>query len=80
LKPNNFPSIGDLVNLPIQIADLMLQPGESIIVSHRARNSTPVGAPGGWIHLHDTLTVIPTPSGAAILALGALTLVRRRRN
>lgn len=77
-KPNNFASIGDRVDVGINLPDIELAPGESIIVSHRGR--VPV-APGGWIHLQDnmTITTIPTPGAFTLMALGGLVAVRRRR-
>jgi hypothetical protein len=79
LKPNNFPSVGDFVTLPVQLTNVMLAPGESIIVSHRARNSAAPGAPGGWIHMHDTISLVPSPGIASVMGLGALAMMRRRR-
>jgi uncharacterized protein (TIGR03382 family) len=77
-KPNNFASILDFEDVPVSLEDVLLGPGESIIITHRARNAV---APGGWIHLGDNLTIttIPTPGSAGLLALGTLAALRRRR-
>jgi uncharacterized protein (TIGR03382 family) len=77
-KPNNFASIGDRVDMGISLPDVSLAPGESIIISHRGRETV---TPGGWIHLHDnvTITTIPTPGALALMGLGGLVALRRRR-
>jgi hypothetical protein len=77
-KPNNFASIGDRVDVGIELPDVQLAPGESIIISHRGREAV---APGGWIHLVDnvTITTIPTPGAVTLLALGGIVAIRRRR-
>ncbi len=78
MKPNNFASVLDFVQVPVLLEDVVLGPGESLIITHRARQDV---VPGGWIHLDDdlTITAIPSPGLATTLALGGMAVLRRRR-
>ena len=77
-KPNNFASVGDFVDLPVLLSDVLLSQGESIIISHRGRSAV---EPGGWIHLHDQMNInlIPTPGSLVAMGLGGVLATRRRR-
>ncbi|MEX2217995.1 MAG: hypothetical protein WD749_04480 [Phycisphaerales bacterium] len=78
-KPNPFPSVGDSVLLPVNLTNVGVDAGDSIIISHRGR--TPLFPIGGWINLYDgvTITAIPAPGAAGVLALAGLAALRRRR-
>lgn len=78
-KPNPFPSVGDSVLLPINLPAVALGTGDSIIVSHRGKNS--VGPLGAWINLYDSIgiTVVPAPGSMALFAMGGLIASRRKR-
>jgi hypothetical protein len=78
-KPNPFASIGDAVSIPVNLANLSMDPGESIIITHRGREG--FSPAGGWVNLHDSLsfTSVPAPGSLGLLTLGALAIGRRRR-
>ena len=78
-KPNPFPSVGDSLFLPISLHGIMLNAGDSIVISHRGQNA--VGPLGAWVNLYDNLnvTVVPAPGPLALLGLGGLLASRRRR-
>lgn len=79
-KPNPFPSVGDSVIIPINLQNIVLNQGESIIISHRGHHGFhPTGA---WVNMYDNLVIntsIPAPGSLAMLGLGALAMGRRRR-
>jgi MYXO-CTERM domain-containing protein len=78
-KPNPFPSVGDSVLLPINLSNILMNQGDSIIITHRGQQSlSPLGA---WINMYDGLTItsVPTPGAAGVLALAGLAAARRRR-
>jgi hypothetical protein len=76
IKPNPFPSVGDQVSIPVNISNMLLAEGESMIVTLRARTTQL-----SWVHLYDNVTIatIPAPSAAGVLALGGLVAARRKR-
>jgi MYXO-CTERM domain-containing protein len=78
-KPLPFPSVGDSVNLPINLSGITLDQGDSIIISHRGR--TPLSPLGAWINLYDNVTVsaVPAPGAAGLLGAAGMLAVRRRR-
>jgi hypothetical protein len=75
-KPNPFPSVGDFVTLPVNLGGLNFAPGESMIVTLRAKTTQ-----YAWIQMFDNLnlTVVPAPAGAGLLAMGGVVALRRRR-
>jgi len=78
-KPNPFPSVGDSRLLPVNLSNIVVNQGDSIIISHRGREGL---APlGGWINLYDgvTITTVPGPGTGAMLAAAGLLAARRRR-
>ncbi|MBL9031235.1 MAG: PEP-CTERM sorting domain-containing protein [Phycisphaerae bacterium] len=78
-KPNPFPSVGDTVLIPINLPNIPLGTGDSIIISHRGRSGlSPLGA---WVNLYDALTVsaVPAPGTAGLLAAAGMLAARRRR-
>jgi hypothetical protein len=79
-KPNPFPSVGDSVNIPVNLSTITLNPGESIIIRHRGRSVLPTT--GGWINMFDNLsfTSIPAPGTLGLLGLAGLAAARRRRH
>jgi hypothetical protein len=79
-KPNPFVSVGDSVSIPLNLSNISLLNGESIIISHRGRSS--LQPSGGWINLYDnvTFTAIPAPGSLGLLGIAGLALARRRRS
>lgn len=80
-KPLPFPSVGDSVNIPINLPNIALNAGDSIVVTHRGQTAlSPLGA---WVNLYDGVTfhavAVPAPASAALLGLGGLVAARRRR-
>ena len=80
-KPLPFPSVGDSVNIPINLTNISLNAGDSIVVTHRGQTAlSPLGA---WINLYDGVTfhatAVPAPASAALLGMGGLFAARRRR-
>jgi hypothetical protein len=78
-KPNPFESVGDLITIPVNLPQISLNVGDSIIISHRGRHGMePLGA---WVNLYDNLTfsAIPAPGGLGLLVAGGLVMARRRR-
>jgi hypothetical protein len=78
-KPNPFPSVGDSVFLPVNLANVPMAAGDSLIFSHRGQNA--VGPLGAWVNLYDAITIsaIPAPSALGVLALAGIAATRRRR-
>lgn len=79
VKPNNFPSVGDMITIPIDIHNITMDIGDSIIITHRGRSGLfPLGA---WVNLTDNLAfnAIPSPGTLGLLGAGAMVMARRRR-
>jgi MYXO-CTERM domain-containing protein len=78
-KPTPFPSVGDSVLLPINLLNVTVNAGDSIVVTHRGQ--TPLFPLGGWVNLFDGVTIqqVPAPGAAGLLALAGLAAARRRR-
>ena len=69
------------VSLPaLNIEDLVLDPGDDLLFSIRSRTNT-IGFDGYNVQLLDnvTITVVPEPATLALLGLGGLALLRRRK-
>ncbi|QYU69936.1 hypothetical protein J4558_07380 [Leptolyngbya sp. 15MV] len=78
-KPTNQPSAGETRTIPVSISGVPLQPGDSVIITHRARtSSTPFGS---WVFVRDELTIatVPAPATLGVLAMAGLAMGRRRR-
>lgn len=75
-----LPAVGSSVNFPISLSGETIAPGESVMISFRAR--TNAGAASS-VNMFDTLTfsatIVPAPGSATALALGGFALLRRRR-
>jgi MYXO-CTERM domain-containing protein len=78
-KPNPFASVGDSISIPVNLSNISMGPGESIVITHRGRNGL---TSGGWVNLFDnvTFTSVPTPGTLGLLGLAGIAAVRRRRN
>lgn len=78
-KPNPFPSVGDSVLLPVNLTNVHVDAGDSIMVTERGR--TPLSPLGAWINLYDGITInaVPTPGAGALLGAAGLLAARRRR-
>jgi hypothetical protein len=80
IKPLPFPSVGDSVNIPVNLTNIQMNAGDSIVLTHRGQTAlAPLGA---WINLYDGVTfhaVVPAPASAALLGFGGLFAARRRR-
>jgi hypothetical protein len=78
-KPLPFPSVGDSINIPINLSGITLDDGDSIVISHRGR--TPLAPLGAWINLYDNVTVsaIPAPGSFGLLGAAGILAFRRRR-
>lgn len=79
LKPSPFPSIGDSVDVPISIRGVVMDEGDSILISLRGQRD--FAGDGRWVILEDaiSITLIPAPGAAALLGMGGLIALRRRR-
>lgn len=78
-KPLPFPSVGDSINLPINLVGVTLDDGDSLVISHRGRTAlSPLGA---WINLYDnvTVTAVPAPGAFGLLGAAGVLAFRRRR-
>jgi hypothetical protein len=76
-KPSDGLSVGDFIDLAVEISSIAMDAGDSIIVSARGHDILP----GHWIALHDAgmaMTLVPGP-GAAGFLLGTAAFVSRRR-
>ncbi len=66
-KPTPGDSIDDMVVLPVRLANVSLEAGDQIIVSHRAQHSVNASR---WINLADDLTILPSsPSRYATVTI-----------
>lgn len=81
-KPTAGVSIGDTRSTSVDISSIVLSEGDSLIFSGRGVSS--VGwTEGRWLGISDDLTLtvvpIPAPASLALLGLGGLAAMRRRR-
>jgi len=80
-KPTAGLSIGDTASSIVDLNDIMLNDGDSLIFSGRGVSSSL--SDGRWVAISDDLTVsvapIPAPASLALLGLGGLAATRRRR-
>jgi hypothetical protein len=77
-KPHQGLSVGDEAEVPIHLAGITVDEGDSIFISARGRDILP----GRWIDIHDgqmAITLVPGPGAAVLLAAAAFVAARRRR-
>lgn len=76
-KPINGDSVGDTVQIELDLEPLFLAEGDSLILTHRGQESMD----SHWIVMEDamTVTLVPAPGAGALLGLSGLALIRRRR-
>lgn len=73
-------SIGDNIDVPIDLSQIALDEGDSLIFSGRGADST-TGV-GRWIDISDQITIkvaVPAPGALALLGAAGLACARRRR-
>jgi hypothetical protein len=77
-KPTDNHSVETVVLDPLEIDDLLIEPGDEILITARAADD-PYGP--GFITFADgvEITVVPEPMTLGLLALGGLVVIRRRR-
>lgn len=80
-KPTPGVSIGDSVLIPVNLLGITLSAGDSIVLTERGQTAlSPLGA---WINMYDGVTfravAAPAPASAALLGMGGLVALRRRR-
>lgn len=81
-KPTAGVSVGDFRTSQVDISSVILNEGDSLVISGRGVSS--VGwTEGRWISISDDLNLtvvpIPAPASLALLGLGGLAAMRRRR-
>ena len=81
-KPTLGISVGDTASSFVDLSEITLEEGDSLIFSGRGVSG--VGwSEGRWLAIQDDLTVtvnpIPAPASVALLGLGGLAAARRRR-
>jgi hypothetical protein len=79
-KPTAGPSINDEVLIPISVGgSLVFDTNDALILTHRGREA--FGPTGMWVTVFDdvSLTLVPTPGSAALLAVAGLAIGTRRR-
>ncbi|OAB62193.1 hypothetical protein AY599_14710 [Leptolyngbya valderiana BDU 20041] len=81
-KPTAGVSVGDTASSMVNLSDVMLADGDSLVISGRGVSS--VGfTEGRWIDISDDLTIsvapVPAPASLALLGLGGFAAARRRR-
>ncbi len=79
IKSTPFPSVGDSTIVEVDLGQVVLDQGDSIIISLRARDS--FDGDGRWIVMEDnvTITLVPTPGATALLGMAGFAALRRRR-
>ncbi|MCW5757543.1 MAG: PEP-CTERM sorting domain-containing protein [Phycisphaeraceae bacterium] len=81
-KPTPGVSVGDRRSSMVDISSVIMSEGDSLVISGRGVSS--VGwTEGRWLSISDDLTMtvvpIPAPASLALLGLGGLAAMRRRR-
>jgi uncharacterized protein (TIGR03382 family) len=80
-KPNPGPTVGDIVQLEIDIEDIELDEDGWLLWSLRGQDRF-TGSPGRWVVLYDyalNVTYVPAPPVLGLVGLGLVGLTRRRR-
>jgi hypothetical protein len=79
-KPTSEPSFEEEIVIPLDLASIMLDAGDEIMLTHRGHN--PFGPQGMWVTVFDggmNITLVPAPGAAAVLGLAGIAALRRRR-
>jgi len=77
VKPTPGISETESLDFDVAVEGIMLDQGDSLVISHRASDDFPYG----WVNLTDSydITLVPTPAVASLLGLAGIGLTRRRR-
>jgi hypothetical protein len=78
-KATPFPSVGDSSVVDVSLGQVVMDEGDSLIFSLRARDS--FDGDGRWIVMQDnvTITLTPTPGASVLLGIAGLAAIRRRK-